>query len=120
MKKPKKSKKPKYRVAGLVAAGLFSVVVGLVQMIRPAAYVSMGGTGQYAKTMVTSVYAGNDARFTAFLILFKGCFLLTVAYRIKKLNVRKRHKNDRTESVKDTLNDTQGTPWENDQDHTDK
>jgi hypothetical protein len=115
MHKPKKSK---CSVVGLVAAGLVSVLFGLSQILRPVPYVSMGGTGKSINTNVMSFFAGDEARFTGVLILFMGMFLLTAAYRIKKPYVRERRKEPRPEPENDTLSDTTGTPWENDQDHT--
>ena len=69
---------------GLVIAGLVAVFVGLSLIIRPVSYVSMGGIGPYANTRVMSVFAGNDSAFVGLLILFMGCFILTVAYKIRK------------------------------------
>ncbi len=46
----------------------------------------MGGVGQYASTRVMSVFAGTDSAFIGVLILFMGCFILTVAYRIRNPN----------------------------------
>ena len=116
MHKPKKSK---CSVVGLAIAGFVSVSFGLSQIIRPVSYISIGGIGQFAGNKITSVFTGDDARFTGVLILFMGCFFLTAAYRIRKPYVRERHhKESSPESVSDTLSDTSGTPWEHDQNHT--
>ena len=113
-----KPKKTKYSITGLVISGLVSVFVGSSLIIRPVPYVSMGGVGQYASIRVMSVFAGNDSAFIGVLILFMGCFILTVAYRIKNPSERERLEDDRSEYLNDRLSDTAGTPWENNQDHT--
>ena len=119
MHKPQKSK---CRIGGLVAAGLVAVFCGLAQIMRPVAYFSSGGFGRTTVAYLTTVFSGDDARFTGVLILFTGGFILTVAYRIRNVRMHGRHKERHPESAVNTRSytrsDTKGTPWEHDEDHT--
>jgi uncharacterized membrane protein YeaQ/YmgE (transglycosylase-associated protein family) len=80
MKKPSKTK---FGIAGLIIAGVVSACVGAFLLVHPVPYFSMGGVGSHAATPVISVFAGNDSAFIGCLLLFMGCFILTLAYRIR-------------------------------------
>jgi hypothetical protein len=68
----------------LVVGGLVFAFFGLGLICFPTPYVSIGGTGAYANTPVTTVFVGTDSRVSGLLILAVAVFVWWFAYQVRK------------------------------------